>query len=117
MTPEKIQALGHKYHDFAEAHGAATQRGDYKAANKSYAKLVEVLLGIRTHGKDGEASLVRLSRDPNDAVACWAATHSLPFAESNALDVLKALSTRAGPMGFSAQMVIQEWMKGQLVIP
>ena len=32
---ETIDLLESKYREFAEAHGAATQRGDYKAANKS----------------------------------------------------------------------------------
>ena len=117
MTNKDIQTLESDYRDLAEAHGAATQRGDYKAANKSYGKLIAVLAKIRVKGKDGEASLLNLVRDQNESVPCWAATHSLPFAESSALAVLEALALRVGPIAFDAKMVVQQWKKGQLVIP
>lgn len=115
-TPE-ITDLEQQYRSFAEAHGAATQKGDYKSANKNHDELMEVLASIRKAGSEGQAVLTRLAGDSNEAVACWAATHCLPFDEVAALSVLAPLSEQPGPMGFNAKMVLQQWKNGQLTIP
>ena len=117
MNLPEITQLEQQYRSYAEAHGAATQKGDYKSANKNHDKLMVVLAAIRKVGSEGESALVRLSNDPNEAVSCWAATHSLPFDEVAALKVLERLSERTGPMGFNAKMVVQQWKSGQLTIP
>jgi hypothetical protein len=117
VNSEDIEKLEQQYRGYAEAHGAATLNGDYKSANKNYGKLIAVLAALRKAGSDGHSALARLSGDTNEAVACWAATHSLPFDEGTALSVLERLSERTGPMGFNAKMVVQQWKNGQLVIP
>lgn len=114
---EAIETPESKYREFAEAHGAATRRGDYKAANKSYDKLVALVPKLRGYGSEGEAALLRLMNDRSESVAVWAATHSLPFAESDALAVLDTLAKKAGPTGFAAEIVVQQWKRGQLIIP
>ena len=113
----EITQLEQQYRGYAEAHGAATGQGDHRRANKNHDKLMAVLAAIRRAGSEGRAALARLSGDPNESVACWAATHSLPFDEVGALHVLERLSERPGPMGFGARMVIQQWKSGQLSIP
>jgi len=114
---ETIEILEHRYRELAEAHGAATLSGDYKRASKSHDALIATLLELRIHGSSYEAALKRLMADPNASVAGWAATHSLPFAEAEALAVLKGLSNGTGPVAFGAGIVIQQWNKGQLVLP
>lgn len=113
---ETIESLESKYREFAEAHGVATQQGDYKAANKSHDKLVALFHKIKACGSGGEAALLRLMNNECESVVCWAATHSLPFAESEALAVLDTLGKRTGPIGFNAKMVAKQWRSGQLVI-
>lgn len=54
--------------------------------------------------------------DPSDAVAIWAATHSLPIAEEEALATLRGIAERGGIIGFGAKMVIKEWKSGRLTI-
>jgi hypothetical protein len=117
MSIEELAELQQQYREHAEAHGAATQKGDYKSANKSHDELIAVLALILKAGSAGQVALRRLSQDTNEAVACWAATHCLTFDEPAALSVLERLSERTCLMGFDAKMVVQQWKNGQLVIP
>jgi hypothetical protein len=112
-----INTLQKEYCKHAKAHGLASDKGDFKKANRSHDKLVALVPKFRELGAEGEAALLSLTREQNDAIACWSAPHSLPFAESNALAVLGVLSQKAGIMSFNAKMVIQQWQKGQLVLP
>jgi hypothetical protein len=113
---ETIEILESKYRELAEAHGEATQRGDHKAANKNHDGLVALVPKLRALGDKGEAALIGLMNDSSEAVACWAATHCLPFAELAALGVLDTLAKKTGPIGFDARMVAEMWRSGQLVI-
>jgi hypothetical protein len=110
---EKLKA---KCRKFAEAHGAAYTRGDSRTANRNYDKLAVLLPKLRATADRGEEILRRLMKDPSDSVATWAATHSLPIAEKEALAILGAIARREGIIGFSAEMVIKEWKSGRLTI-
>ncbi len=74
---EIIQA----YRNYAFAHGKATIEGDYKVTNENHDKLIALVPTIRDYGKDGEIALAHLTEDPDDAVACWSATHLLKLDE------------------------------------
>jgi len=113
---ETIAKLKTEYRECAVAQGKATLNGDYEAANLSHDKLLSLLPVIRASGPEGDAALLELITDSNDAVACWSATHALPFDETRALKVLERISKKAGPIGFNAKMVIQQWKKGELKI-
>ncbi len=112
-----IDTLKTEYRDLAFAHGQATNAGDHKAANRNHDKLVALVPKIRAFGSEGHAALLALLKDQDDAVVCWAATHVLPFDEKQATAVLDDLSKKRGPMGFNAKMVLQQWRKGQLILP
>lgn len=113
---ETIETLIGEYRAHAAAHGKATLGGDYKSANHSHDKLVALVPQIRGFGSSGEKALLELSSDPDDAVACWAATHSLGFNAASAMGVLGTISKKSGPIGFSAKMVLQQWAKGKLKV-
>jgi hypothetical protein len=108
-----IDILKNEYRTLALAHGRATNTGDYKEANSSHDKLVMLLSKIRACGRDGEAVLLALTEESDDAVVCWSATHVLPFDEKRALAVLNELAKKPGPVGFNAKMVVQQWKKGR----
>ncbi len=112
-----IRTLIEEYRECASAHGNATFRGDYKAANRNHDRLIALVPEIRAYGRPGELALLSLTGDKDEAVACWSATHSLKFDENHALAVLGELAKNAGPIGFNAKMVVQQWNKGQLVLP
>ena len=112
-----IDTLKTEYRDLAFAHGQATNSGDHEAANLSHDKLLALVPEIRAYGREGEVALLALTKDQDDAVVCWAATHVLPFDEKRAIAVLDELSKKTGPMGFDAKMVLQQWKRGQLILP
>jgi len=114
MSDVAIEQLIAGYMESAVAHGGATLNGDHKTANKSYDKLVKLVAQIRAFGNEGSSAILALSRDRNESVACWAATHSLKYNEEAALGALSLLAEKSGPIGFGAKMVIQQWHKGQL---
>ncbi len=82
------EALETKYRKIANDYGAAYVKGDHKAANKNYDKLAALLPKLRATSDRGKEILRRLMKDESDAVATWAATHSLPIAENDALVTL-----------------------------
>lgn len=112
----KIERLESEYRKYAEEYGAAYTSGDHKTTNRNYAKLAALLPELRATAKQGEEILHRLMKDQSDAVAMWAATHSLPIAEKEALATLDAIARRGGIIGHSSRMVIKEWQGGRLVI-
>lgn len=111
-----IERLEFEYRKYAEEYGAAYMRGDHKTTNRNYTKLAALLPVLRETAKQGEELLHRLMKDQSDAVAMWAATHSLPIAEKEALATLDAIARRGGIIGHSSRMVIKEWQSGRLVI-
>jgi hypothetical protein len=112
-----IDTIKNQYRALALAHGRATKAGDYKEANRNHDKLLALVPKIRACGQDGEAVLLALTEDSDEAVVCWSATHVLPFDEKRALAVLSELAKKPGPMGFNAKMVVQQWKKGELILP
>jgi hypothetical protein len=113
---DNVEALESKYREYAKDYGAAYTSGDYRTTNRNHAKLAALLPELRATGEQGEAILHRLMRDRSDIIAMWAATHSLPFAEREAIATLDAIARRGGIIGHSAKMVIKEWQAGRLVI-
>lgn len=111
-----VETLEAKYREYAEYYGEAYKNGDYKTTNRNYAKLAALLPKLRAIGEQGEELLHRLMKDHSDAIAMWAATHSLPFAEKEAIATLEAIARRGGIIGHSSKMVIEEWQGGRLVI-
>lgn len=113
---DQIEALGAQYRKCADAYGTASVRGDAKAMNRNFDKLTAIGLKLRAYGEKGEAILRRLMKDRSEAVASWAATDSLPFAEAQALEVLDAIAAAHGPIPFNARMTAKQWRAGELKI-
>lgn len=112
----QIDALESEYRKCAEAFGAASVRGDARAKNRNFDRLAAIRPKLRACGEQGQAILRRLMKDRSDAVATWAATDSLPFAEAEALEVLDTVAKKYGPIPFSAMMTAKQWRAGELKI-
>ena len=113
---KQVDALEAEYRKCAKAFGMAVELGDAKATKKNYDKLLTIGPKLRAHGMQGEAVLRRLMRDRSDAIASWAATDSLPFAEAEGLAVLDAIGKKAGSIAFDAEMIAEQWRAGKLKI-
>jgi hypothetical protein len=113
---KQIGALEAEYRTCAEAYGAAVILGDAKATTRNYDKLIAIGPKLRAYGTLGQAVLRRLMKNPSDAVASWAATDSLPFAEADGLIVLDAIAKKTGSIAFDAEMTAEQWRAGELKI-
>src|SRR5262245_25446244 len=101
----------------AAAHGAATERGDYKVGNKKYRELKAALQSLRSTVETWpEVRQERLSHE-HPHVRCWAATHLLAPRPGPAVATLESLASQPGIAAFNAQMVLREWRAGRLRAP
>jgi hypothetical protein len=110
-----VRDLLARYVEAASLHGEATLEGDSQTANKQFDILYNVFMDIKSLGKQGRDGLLTLFEHPNPSVRCWAATHSLIYKERLAKRVLKKIqNSEANIIGFNAEMVLQEWQRGNL---
>ncbi len=113
---DQIKTLESRYRECAEAYGIASERGDSKMTNRNYDRLTALVPKLREYGEEGEAILRRLMNDRSDAVAVWAAMHSLPFAETDALHILDAIGKKNGTAALDAIMTARLWRAGDLKV-
>jgi len=113
---DPVKALESEYRKCGEAFGAAVKLGDADASNKNFRRRAAIVQKLRACGKPGEAVLRRLMKDRSDAVAVWAATDSLRFAEVDALEVLDAIANKKGLIPFDARIIAEQWRAGELKI-
>ena len=113
---KSVEALELEYRKCGKAFSAAAKLGDPKASNKNFRKRSEIAQALRACGKQGEAALRLLMMDRSDAVAVWAATDSLPFAEADALKVLDRIANKKGLIPFDARIIAEQWRAGELKI-
>ncbi len=114
---KSVSDLVSEYRLHAVEHGAATEKGDHKKANKHHDRLLATLRSLRDGGADGEQALLGLLEDQSSSVRCWAASHCLKIDENLARRVLEVVSSEPGIIGFNARMVLSEWNKGTLKVP
>jgi hypothetical protein len=103
-----------QYKQAALLHGRATTTGDYQAGNQQYDQLAEMYSALKSKGTAALASLSPLLQDEDDSVACWAATHLLPYQEPQAIATLTRVAATSGITGFTAAITLQEWQAGRL---
>ena len=103
-----------QYQQAALLHGQATAVGDYQAGNQQHDRLVAIYLELKSMGPAAVALLGSLLHNEDDNVACWAATHLLPYQESLAVATLTRVAAISGIVGFTATITLQEWQKGRL---
>ena len=107
------------YRNYASLHWNASHEGDYKTANKNYAKLTKIYKQMLSSEELKETLLIQLLNDNNYAVQVWAAAHSLGLGKYKdvavyKLEYISKLSANDAP-SFEAKMTLQEWRdKGTL---
>ena len=104
------------YKNAAERHGKYTQSSNSAKANTAYYELRSILKKLRCQPDRGESFLTELLQNHNIAVATWAATHLLPIHEEMAVKKLKFLAAGDDLIAFDAEIVLDEWRSGRLVI-
>jgi hypothetical protein len=97
----------------AVAHAEASEKGDYKKANKNYVILEKAITFLRDHGR--VQLLTKFLSHEDMGIRVWAATYLLPTQENIAVKVLEAIAS--GPSGIQrldAETTLSEWRKGNL---
>jgi len=100
--------------DAAAAHGASTDSGDAKGANRAHDRIMKTLAKIKPLSDQGEGILTALLDHENDSVKGWAATYLLPLNQEAAIATLEDIGAARGLVAFDAKMVLKLWREGTL---
>ena len=102
------------FEESALKHAEATQQGDYKTANKSYALIIRVITYLKK--QDAMQSLFQFLNHSSDGVKGWAATYLLPIEEKKAIRALEEIAKGTGIRSLAAETTLIEWKKGNLTL-
>jgi hypothetical protein len=101
----------------AKMHGAATEEGNWKKANRQYDLMATAFDQLKLHGRtEWKASFLDLLQHENEFVRCAAAARTLEFAPARAEQVLIELSQQPGVVSLDAQMILERWRAGDLTL-
>lgn len=112
---KKIRDLNSAIETFEEAanlHGLATEKGDYKSANKSYTSIVNSITFLRE--KNQIDLLLGFLNHTSVGVRMWGATFLLPHYEKESKNVLEEIANINGIHSLTALTTLNEWKKGNL---
>ena len=102
-----------EYKDYAALHWTASREGDYKTANKNYAKLTKIFKILSNSQKLQEETMPRLLNDNDFCVQVWAAAHclSLGVYQTEAIFILENVSEMSASEApsFEAKMTLKAW--------
>ena len=91
-------------------HANATETGDYKTANKSYAILKKAVTDLEEN--NATYKLKNLLTDENESVKIWVASFLIKQDDVAAHAVLEELLLSKNPhISFSARLVLEGWKK------
>jgi len=116
-----VNKIIEEYRNNAVLHWNASREGDYKTANKSYAKLSQIYKLLIQSEELSKNVLLNLLNDQNYAVQLWAASHCLALENSKEgavlkLELISKMSSNEAP-SFEAKMILNEWReKGKLTL-
>jgi hypothetical protein len=85
-----------------------------RKTNRLYDKCFGNFKVLKSLGNKGIDELEKLLQYPNDYVNYCSAIHLLSVKEEKAKEVLNRLVSKSPPFGFSVEMLINEWDKGNL---
>lgn len=91
--------------------GKATEKGNYKVANRQYKIINKNYLLLHKAGEEGIRTLQGLLLHEEDYVKLWAASHIISMNEYEAKKILQYLSNKSGFLGITALMTLKEWEK------
>lgn len=103
--------------DFVNAsinNGIALEDGNSNQANKYYRIIEKKINWLKSHNEISNILFSDLLNHPNDYVKYHASFALLHFKTDIALKTLAKLSEKQGLLGFSAEMIISEYKKGNI---
>ena len=99
----------------ASAHRRAIDSGDHEAANQQHDVVAAAYRELRR--RDVRDVLLPLLDTDDLGARAWVAAHALEFAPDEGERVLGEIVAEGGAVGFSAEMTLETWRKGDLRFP
>ncbi len=109
-----IDVLLYTFRESAQKRAQSLDKLNYKEANKNYDLMENVYREIKKHGIDAQIKLLELLKDDNPWVKLSVASRALEFAPESGVPILENLSKMEGSVGFSAEITLEIWRKGEL---
>ena len=100
------------FEEAATKHAEATEKGDYKVANKKYDIIVKSVTFLKERNE--VERLLDFLTHSSVGVRMAAATYLLPIHEKDAVKILLEISKGPGIHALTAETTISEWRKGNL---
>lgn len=100
------------FEEAATKQAEATEKGDYKAGNKYYNKLIEAASFLKN--KNAIGTLQSYLDSSFIGVRLWSAYYLLSICEKKAAGVLEEISIAPGIHSLTAKTTLNEWKKGSL---
>jgi hypothetical protein len=115
FTKRRTEDLISMFTEAASANGAFLAARDPKRANLKFDQMTRIYRELRNRGAQAQRQLLPLLNSENAHVRLHAATYALDFEPESGEEVLKdILQTERGSLGFTAQMTLEQWSKGEL---
>lgn len=105
------------YERATAAHGTATEKGDYRTANREDETIAAVFRELRGRGIEAQKALLGFLDHGDPYVRVLTAAYALEFAPEQGEPVLTEISRSRGIPALNAEMTLQEWRKGNLKFP
>jgi hypothetical protein len=102
------------FKDSAMQHANATEKGNYKLANKAYKGIKDAVFYLK--GEDALGLLSQLLASESIGIRLWAATYLLPTQTKICVDILTKIREAGGVHALTAKYTLIEWEKGSLNI-
>ena len=112
-----VDDLVKQFVDAAERHGSGMEQGNSNSTNCAYDDLVEITVAIKEKSSDGLRALTPLLRHASPSVRKCAAFRLLMLCTDEAVAVLEEVANESSYVGFDAEMILEEWRKGNLKPP
>jgi hypothetical protein len=94
-------------------HAQATEKGDYKTANKNYHIIKDAIDYAKANG--GSKQISELLEGEEVSVKVWVASFLLKEGETKSIRILEEIASKSIPLhSFNARMVLQEWKQGKI---
>ncbi len=109
-----------KYFENAISHWQASDKGNYRVANRAYYELSKIYQQLSKDKKFAELFLKDMLQSEELSVQLWAATHSLGLNVNvnMAIETLERISQmeKIGINRFDAEMTLKEWKNNRLIV-
>jgi hypothetical protein len=117
MTTHDVEKIIENYARSAYAYGEAMEKGDYESGNRHFNINKQAFESLLRFGYRGGHALFNLLSHDNLHVRISAATHLLSTYPDESVAVLEESADAPGFQGFTAQMVLADLKKGNILVP